>query len=246
MLKIFICEDNPSTRQKIADIIRKRICIEEYDMELSLITSNPYQLLATIKESPSTGIYFLDVVLKSDINGIELAAKIRQIDPRGFIIFITMYENMWPLTFQYKVEAMDYIAKNDSKYIASHIAECLKRANELFTSNKNCSHKLFRIKIGSQIVTLPMDSVFYFEPSSSSHRVIAHTMNGTTEFYGTIKELTEQADERFLLSHRKYLVNKSLIASIDFTISKIQFQNGETCPVSARLAKQFRKLNFSK
>lgn len=246
MLKIFICEDNPSARQKIADIIQKRICIEEYDMELSFSTSNPYCLLSAIKESSDTGIYFLDIVLNSDINGIELASKIRQIDPRGFIIFITMYENMWPLTFQYKVEAMDYIAKNNPKYIANHIADCLKRANELFTSNKNCSHKLFRIKIGSQIVTLPMDNVLYFEPSSSSHRVIAHTTNGTTEFYGTIKELIGQADERFLLSHRKYLVNKNHISSIDFTVLKIYFQNGETCPVSVRLAKQFRKLNFSK
>lgn len=240
MLKVYVCEDNLLEQRRIADIITKAICIEEHDMALSLATDNPHKLLASLKKLPSPGIYFLDVDLKSDINGIELAAQIRRLDPRGFIIFITTHEEMCPLTFQYKVEAMDYIAKNDFSHLAERIKECLKKADELYTAETNTVHKLFRFKIGSQIVTLPMNSVVYFEASQAPHRVIAHTLNGTAEFYGTIRELMEQADEHFLLSHRRSLVNTEHIASVDFAALQIHFQNGETCPASARLIKQFK------
>ncbi len=241
MLKVYVCEDNLLEQKRIVDIIAKAICIEEYDMALSLATDNPHKLLTSLEQLPSPGIYFLDVDLKSDINGIELATQIRRLDPRGFIIFITTHEEMCPLTFQYKVEAMDYIAKNDFPHLAERIMECLKKADELYTAQTNTVHKLFRFKVGSQIVTLPMDNVIYFEASQASHRVIAHTVNGTAEFYGTIWELVEQADERFLLSHRRCLVNTKHISSVDFAALRIHFQNGEACPASARLVKQFKE-----
>ena len=52
-----------------------------------------------------TGIYFLDVDLKSDINGIKLGSKIREKDTRGFIIFTTTHLEMSYFAFKYKVEA---------------------------------------------------------------------------------------------------------------------------------------------
>ena len=59
-------------------------------MEIILSTSNPYELLDTIENKDYTGIYFLDIDLNSNINGIDLAKKIRCYDPRGFIIFVTI------------------------------------------------------------------------------------------------------------------------------------------------------------
>ena len=240
MLKIYVCEDNLIHQQKITAIIKKTICIEDYDMELALATDKPAILLDSLQQTPVPGIYFLDIDLKTDINGIELAARIREFDPRGFIIFITTMDHFLPDTFKYKVEAMDFISKHEANNLAERIMSCLKRAHELYTARTNTTHKVFRFKIGSQIVTLPMKDVTFFEPSPAPHRVTAHTLNGTTEFYGTLKDLIAQADEHFLLSHRKCLVNKEHISSVDFSTLTIYFHNGDSCPASARLIRQFK------
>lgn len=240
MLRIYVCEDNAVQRQKIVTIITKTICIEDYDMELALSTGSPAKLLECLRQTPMPGIYFLDIDLKSDINGIELASAIREFDPRGFIIFITTMDHFLPDTFKYKVEAMDFISKNTSKDLSGRIISCLKRANDLYTAPANTVHKVFRFKIGSQIMTLPMDEVTFFEPSPTSHRIIAHTLNGAMEFYGTLKNLSAQADDRFLLSHRKCLVNREHVSSVDFSTLTIHFHNGDTCQASARLIKQFK------
>lgn len=47
------------------------------------------------------------------MNGFELAQEIRKFDPRGFIIFITTHAELSYMTFTYKVEALDYIIKDD-------------------------------------------------------------------------------------------------------------------------------------
>ena len=51
--------------------------------------------------------------LGADINGINLGEEIRQLDPTGYIIFITTHAELSHLTFKYKVEALDYIIKDD-------------------------------------------------------------------------------------------------------------------------------------
>lgn len=106
MLYIFVCEDNAVQRQAIVQTIQNTVLIEELDMRLVLDTGDPYVLLEKIKGSQSTGIYFLDIDLGSNINGMKLAQQIRLFDPRGFIIFITAHSELSYMTFQYRVEAM--------------------------------------------------------------------------------------------------------------------------------------------
>lgn len=113
MLKVYICEDNKDHRENFKRIIDNILVIENYDMKLELATANPKDILDNIKESDGASVYFLDVDLKSDINGIQLAEKIREYDPSGFIIFITTHAEMSYLTFMYKIEAMDYIIKDN-------------------------------------------------------------------------------------------------------------------------------------
>ena len=109
MLNIFVCEDDTVQRKSIVQIIKNTVLIEELDMQLILDTPNPYELLETVKTSQNTGIYFLDIDLKCDMNGMKLAQQIRLYDPRCFIIFVTSHSELSYMTFQYRVEAMDFV-----------------------------------------------------------------------------------------------------------------------------------------
>ena len=113
MLNVFICEDNTIERNKFEKIIKDIIMIENLDMDVSLSTGNPEDILSYLDNNSVSGLYFLDIDLKNKINVLKLAEKIREYDPRGFIVFVTTHAEMSYLTFIYKVEAMDYIIKDN-------------------------------------------------------------------------------------------------------------------------------------
>ena len=54
-----------------------------------------------------------------------MAEKIRDIDSLGYIIFITTHSELTYLTFKYRVEAMDFILKDNVNEIDFRINECL-------------------------------------------------------------------------------------------------------------------------
>ena len=94
MLDIFVCEDDTVQRQTIVQTIENTVLIEELDMQLVLDAGDPFVLLEKVKTSQNTGIYFLDIDLNSNMNGMKLAQQIRLSDPRGFIIFITAHSEL--------------------------------------------------------------------------------------------------------------------------------------------------------
>lgn len=234
MLKIFVCEDNVKQQENLKKIINNILIIENYDIELSLITSNPYELLDNIKNTDSTGIYFLDVDLHSDINGIQLAEKIRQYDPRCFIVFITVHAEMSYLTFLYKVEAMDYIIKDNYKNISERVKECIENAHNKYKSKTNELQRIFSIKVDDKIMNIDYNDILFFETSPTIHKVILHCSNRQIEFYGKMKELEKNLDDRFYRCHTSFIVNKDKIKEINKKDRIAYMINGEECLISTR------------
>ncbi len=241
MLSIFVCEDHDAQRQTIVRIIQNTILMEELDMQLVLDAGDPYMLLDQVKTSQNTGIYFLDIDLNSDMNGMKLAQQIRLFDPRGFIIFITAHSELSYMTFQYRVEAMDFVLKDNPAEAKVKIRECLLNAMERYTLQTNKIHKVYTMELGGRKVSVDYDEIFFFETSRNIHKVILHAKDRQIEFYGAIKELTSILDDNFVRCHRSFLVNKNNIKEVDAKNRIIYFNNGETCLMSTRMMKEFRK-----
>ena len=237
MLDIFVCEDNAAQRRTVVQIIRNIVLIEELDMQLILDTGDPYILLNKVKTSQNTGIYFLDIDLSSSMNGMKLAQQIRLFDPRGFIIFITAHSELSYMTFQYRVEAMDFVLKDAPAEAKVKIQECLLNAMERYTLQTNRTHKVYTIEIGGRKISMDYDDILFFETSNNIHKVILHAKDRQIEFFATLKELTNRFDSNFVRCHRSFLVNKNNIKEIDVKNRIICFINGETCMMSTRMMK---------
>ena len=237
MLDIFVCEDNVIQRQAIVQTIQNTILIEELDMQLVLDTGDPYALLEILKTNLNTGIYFLDIDLGSDINGMKLAQQIRLYDPRGFIIFITAHSELSFMTFQYRVEAMDFVLKDTPAEAQVKIRECLLNAMERYTLQTNKTHKVYTIESGERKISIDYDDILFFETSSNIHKVILHAKERQIEFFSTIKELANDLGNDFVRCHRSFLVNKKSIKEVDTKNRIIYFTNGETCLMSTRMMK---------
>ncbi len=237
MLNIFVCEDNAVQRRTIVQIIQNTILIEELDMQLFFDAGDPYALLEKVKTSQNTGIYFLDIDLNSSMNGMKLAQQIRLFDPRGFIIFITSHSELSYMTFQYRVEAMDFVLKDNPAEVKVKIRECLLNAMERYTLQTNKTHKVYTIEAGGRKISVDYDDIIFFETSSNIHKVILHAKDRQIEFSSALKDLTCALDDNFVRCHRSFLVNKNNIKEVDLKNRIIYFTNGETCLMSTRMMK---------
>lgn len=241
MLDIFVCEDNAIQRQNIVKTIQNAVLIEELDMQLVLDTGDPYVLLEKLEASRNTGIYFLDIDLNSSMNGMKLAQQIRLFDPRGFIIFITAHSELSYMTFQYRVEAMDFVLKDNPAEAELKIKECLLNAMERYTLQTNRTHKVYTIETSGKKISIDYEDILFFETSSNLHKVILHAKDRQIEFPGTIKELASALSSDFVRCHRSFLINKKNIKEIDAKNRIIHFINGETCLMSTRMMKALWK-----
>lgn len=201
------------------------------------IQGDPYVLLEKLESSRNTGIYFLYIDLNSSMNGMKLAQQIRLFDPRGFIIFITAHSELSYMTFQYRVEAMDFVLKDNPAEAELKIKECLLNAMERYTLQTNRTHKVYTIETNGRKISIDYEDILFFETSGNIHKVILHAKDRQIEFPSTIKELTNELGCDFVRCHRSFLVNQKNIKEIDTKNRIVHFSNGETCLMSTLMMK---------
>ena len=241
MLRIIVCEDNKEQRARITKYIEDSIMIENLDMEIALSTESPEEIIEYLKENELTGLYFLDVDLNSKMNGIKLAEIIREYDPRGFIVFITTHAEMSYLTFMYKVEAMDYIIKDNCDAVKERIHQCILNAHKKYSSKATDLQKNFTIKVEDKIINIEYSKILFFETSDIIHKVILHAVDRQIEFYAKMKDIEAKLDDRFYRCHRSFLVNKDNVKEVDKTNRVIHMINGQQCFVATRMLKGLLK-----
>ncbi len=237
MMKLYLCEDDAQQREHLKKTIDNVVLIENLDMEFSCVTDNPYTLLEKVADDDCIGLYFLDIDLKTDMTGLTLAKEIRKYDPRGFIVFVTTHSEMSYMTFMYKLEALDFILKDDVEEMTRRVHECILKANERFSSANNKTKANYSLVVGDKIITVDYDEILFFETSVNAHKVILHCKSRQLEFPGKIKEIERELDDRFYRCHRSFLVNTENILEVNTTNGTIRMVNGDECLLSFRQIK---------
>jgi len=236
MLNILICEDSPAQRMRIESIANKHILSEDAYMDIALTADCPSALLDYIeKHNIQSGLYFLDVDLQSDINGIELAAKIKKLDVSATIVFITTHSELVHYAFRLKVEAMDYITKDSPpEEIEKRVIECMKTAYRRFLDGRHAKSKYFTVKIGNQILNIPYDDILFFESSTTlRHQVILHKADSTLAFRNYINDVSNLGPP-FFRCHQSFVVNLNYIQRVDKFAREVEMTGGAIIPVAVR------------
>lgn len=236
MLNIYVCEDREDQRKRFAAIIESYYTSNYLDATLKLSTDSPYELIKNI-DTENPGLYFLDIDLKTDINGLQLAKEIKNAENRSVIVFLTAHSEMMLLTFQYKVEALDFIVKDNYKNIGERIGDCISVAYKRHLEQKPDT-RVFRIAMKDTVKILEFNDIIYFETTSLKHKLRVHTDTRMLEFYSELKKVENDLDSRFMRCHKSYIINQHKIKEIDKKNSLIIMVNGDCCPCS-RTAKKY-------
>lgn len=238
MIRVYVCEDNAAQRENISTIIKNYLLMQDYDAVFEWTGENPNDLLSYVdsKGDKDTGLFFLDVDLNTEMNGISLGGELKRRYPDSRIVFITTHAELSYLTFLYKVEAMDYIPKDDQSILKARIIECIDVAVERHLNGQSEKGGHIVVQCNGISVKLNVKEIQFIESSGTAHRLVIHLDNRQVEYYGKIKEI-EEWDSLFYRCHQSCVVNLENIESIDRKKREIIVRTGEICYVSTRYLK---------
>jgi len=230
MLNIYICEDNAKQREFVAAFVSDYCIFRNLDGSMVLASADPKEILVHYKNVQEPSLFLLDIDLGAEINGIELARRIRKQGKKASIAFLTTHSELALLTIQYQVEALDFIIKDSPENIKRKIAECISVAYERHTEGSKA--KIIKITVGDKIIPLDMDEIIYIETTQTRHKLRLHTQSRTLEFNGELKAMEGQLDERFIRCHKSYVINQDKIMAINTKENTVSMVNNDDCPVS--------------
>ena len=241
MVPIYICDDDKTIVDYMVKVISNFILIYGYDMKIKLADTNPEELLKARENETQRAIYFLDVDLKHEkYNGFSLAKEIRKMDTRGFLVFVTTYEELVYETFKYRLEAMSYLIKGNEVELSQQIGECLAEINLLITREVTGAQSYYTLKLADSTYQIPVSEILYFETSHVNHRIILHAHQRILEFRGDLKAVEKEVSDEFCRVHRSFLVNVNKIEKVDYAGNSVELEGGYQCPLS-RKGKKFMK-----
>lgn len=224
MLKIAICEDDNMQRRNIVLIIERSLTYINKMFEIFEFNSGE-KLLSSIYKFD---IYFLDIQM-DNLSGIDTARRIRLINEKAIIIFITAFKDY--VFDAFDVNAFHYIIKpidenKFNKILYSAVKSISKKDKFLITKTIRSSAKIY------------LKDILYIE--SDQRKIKVHTTCDVIEYYYKISDLeTELLEDNFFRCHKSYIINLMYVKSFDNTF--ITLKNSEKVYVSRNKLTDFSK-----
>lgn len=219
MLKFIVCEDKEEDLTSTIQTITK--VMMNYDIEYKIQKFYRYskELEAVINEPFDTKIYLLDIELPV-VGGLEIASKIREVDDRSHVVFVTAHPECKNDIFFSRLEAIDYISKQ-YKY-QERVEGTIK-----YIINKLLRNKTLTFNYNHTTYKVLYRNITYIEKDPTVSRCIIHFVNDKPKKTTmTISSLEKELSPAFYRSHKACLVNLENITEIDYPNSTIYFKNG--------------------
>lgn len=236
-MSVFIFEDNPIQGERVKQLVTEKLMQKKVEMEV-IATSRLDNILQQLTFTESLNLYILDIEIKSDkLAGLDAAKKIRELDQRGVIVFLTSHSELAPLSYQYMVSALTFIEKKDWQTISDSLDQVI--AHFLGQLQDEAPEEMLVVENEQTTFQLPLSEVLYIG-TVEAHRLELISTKRYVQFYGSLKEF-EQGQKNLVRCHQSYIVNLAHIRSLSQKEKQIELSNGEKIPVSRRFFSKIRQ-----
>ena len=235
MTEIYLCDNELIWLEQMEQAISDFIISSDWALAIACRASAPQELLNQLMQHrTSGGIYFLDINLKSEMNGIELGAEIRKLDPDAALVFVTTHDELVMDTFHLKLQATDYILK-DSGNLRAQIGETLRVIESRYGwfSGRPSAPRI-QLKAGGFIHYIRKNDIYYVESKTNQHKLSVHLRSEMFTLSMPLKEAAKLLGEDFIFCRRGCLINPMHVIAIDQKAREIVFDNKERCQCSPR------------
>ena len=112
MLDFVLCDDNFNVLNRLEKMLEAILIEKNFDARIALGTTSPEELINYIRNH-KVNVIILDIDLRSNVSGLDLANIIRKKDKDVYIIFTTGHLEYGLIAYKYKT--FDYLAKPVTK-----------------------------------------------------------------------------------------------------------------------------------
>lgn len=225
-IKIVLVDDEQLQLDYMEKMVKQAADDLEIEVALYQYLSGEAFLFA-LEDHPTWDLAFLDIEMEQ-LNGMEVARKVRENVPELELVFATAYAEY--AIEGYEVQALDYLLKPIN-------LEKITRVLERFLEEQPEEAAYTIIEVDGGTTRLNLDDIIYVEANMGEIRVVLEEQSFHLKM--SLAEFKKQLDNRFVSPHRSYLVNLQYVSRL--LKKDVQLSNGETIPLSRRRAKDVQK-----
>ncbi len=224
MLHIAICDDEKDFVTYLTELVNRYAAETGEEIKVSAFYDG---MELTTHYDTTIDLIFLDIQMKM-VNGLRTAERIRQMDEKVGIIFLTTLTQC--ALEGYKYQAANYIIK-PMKYarMKAEIEQWRRRSRKIdspaiVVANDSGKYKIF------------LNTLQYVE--TFNRNLLLHTEQENIICYRSMKELEQElAPHGFVRCHTSYIVNLFFVKGVKKL--EITLVTGETIPISQPKRRQF-------
>lgn len=238
MLSFVLCDDNQSIIDRLSRILDSIFLENNIDAEIKYTANTPEDILNYIK-SNIVDVLFLDIDLKSNTSGIDLAYIIRKFNKDVYIIFTSAHLEY--ILIAYKCKTFDFIPKPISK---ERVEETILRLMEDINSEGNTTSF---IRIDSKNTIINQDSINFIKKEGM--KLVFYTDTRVYETYNSFSKISNELPKNFVRCHKSYIANINKISDINNTTILFNDKNTMQCNIGPKYKNELMEVlkngNFS-
>lgn len=223
MINAAICDDNEPTlsflSRKISDIF------SDNGVNFNLQQFHSGEDFIKIHENSPFDVVFMDIVMP-DMNGFEVAKKIREISKETYLIFITTESSLVYDSFDF--QPFYFIPKGKPQVVEDRLRHVVGKLALLIAAQE----KIF--------INGAYENKFYVSPNeilyikSSSNQVTFYFIDKkTVQIRNKLSDLLDTLNQYvFVRTHNRIVVNMKHIERVDYPNMEILLDSGDVIPIS--------------
>jgi len=236
MLNFVICDDSKNAVNRIEKMLDSIFINNSLDGQIVFSSTKPSDLLNYVNTNP-IDVAILDIDLKDNISGLDIAEKIRLKNKNVYLIFITGHLEFGLMAYKYKT--FDYISK---PLTIERLEETILRLFDDTYEDKNRY-----IKLDNDKTIIPENNIRFIQKDGM--KLIFHTDTRDYVTYNSFNKIQHTLPTQFIRCHKSYIVNINKITDINMSNNTISFTPTDKCYIGPKYKNKFLEVfnygNFS-
>lgn len=224
MLRFVLCDDNIPMLDKLEKMLISIFLKKEINAEIIYKTSSADELLKFTNDN-SIDVLILDINLKANISGCDIANIIRKKNKDIYIIFFTGHLEYALLAYKYKT--FDYLVK---PITSERLEETIVRLMDDITN----AHTQF-LKFNNTVIK--QDEINFIKKDGM--KLVFCTNSHNYEVYSSFSKIENCLPDNFVRCHKSYIININNIRHFATNDNAINFEHDECCSIGAKYKNKF-------
>lgn len=225
MLNFVLCDDNEQVLNRFCVMLKNIFTKHDYEAQIAFKSTNAIDILNYVKDN-HTDVLLLDINLKSNITGIDLAKQVRKYNKSLYVIFTTGHLEYAMLA--YKVKTFDYLAKPITQ---DRLEETIIRLyDDITNSPKNY------ISLGNRTL-IDQDEIQYIKRDGM--KLVFYTPTQEYQTYSSFNKIMNTLPQNFVRCHKSYIANINNITNVESKTNTISFGDEAKCFIGPKYKNEF-------